>query len=55
MRKEMKVTGRMCRTKPDYSTAWTLAEEIRAFYEDPENVRKYEEWLKKREAQQKGA
>lgn len=28
---------------------------IRAFYENPENMRKFEEWQRQRQAQQKGA
>ena len=53
--KDLKVTGRMCEKKPDYSLAWMLADSIRQFYEDPANVKAFEEWEQEYEAKQKGA
>lgn len=55
MAQEMKVTGCMCSTKPDYSTAWTLLDEIHEFYADPENEKAFREWEKEYDARKKGA
>ena len=53
--KDLKVTANMCEQKPDYSLAWLLAESIRQFYEDPANVKAFEEWEKEYDEKQKGA
>ena len=55
MAQDLKVLGCMCSTKPDYSLAWTLVEEIEKFYEDPENEKAFLEWEKEYDARQKGA
>ena len=42
---EMKVTATRTRTKPKYDAlAAELLARCRAFYEDPENERAYQEW-----------
>ena len=54
MPRDLTVTGVACEQKPDYSLAWLLAESIRAFYEDPANVKAFEEWEKEYEKKEKG-
>ena len=42
---EMTITARASGRKPDYKkTAAALLERCRAFYQDPENEREYQEW-----------
>lgn len=46
------ITGAMCKKRPYYAPlAQTLLEEIRAYYEDPEHEKEFQEYL----ARQKGA
>ena len=46
---KMTVTARSSGKKPDYSkTAAALLERCRAFYQDPENERAYQEWKEKK-------
>ena len=46
---EMAITARKARTEPKYkATAAALLERCRAFYQDPENERAYQEWKEKR-------
>ena len=55
---EMRITARASGKKPDYKkTAAALLERCRAFYQDPENEREYQEWKAKRsvEHEQKAA
>ena len=55
---EMKITARASGRKPDYKkTAAALLERCRAFYQDPENEREYQEWKEQRsgEDEQKAA
>ena len=55
---EMRITARASGRKPDYKkTAAALLERCRAFYQDPENEREYQEWKAKRsgEHEQKAA
>ena len=48
----MEVTGAMIRRKPEYRTgAGNLLEAVERFFEDPENEKAFQEWLKEREAQ----
>jgi len=48
---ELRITARSSGKKPDYSkTAAALLERCRAFYQDPENEREYQEWKAKRDA-----
>ena len=42
---ERRITARSSGKKPDYTkTAAALLERCRAFYQDPENEREYQEW-----------
>ena len=42
---EMRITARASGRKPDYKkTAAALLERCRAFYQDPENERAFQEW-----------
>ena len=46
---EIRITARASGKKPDYrKTAAALLERCRAFYQDPENERAYQEWKEKR-------
>jgi hypothetical protein len=46
---ELRITARSSGKKPDYTkTAAALLERCRAFYQDPENEREYQEWKKQR-------
>ena len=49
--KDLPVVCRVCTdTKPNYSAAaGILANAVAAFFEDPENERAYQEWLKEKE------
>jgi len=48
---ELRITARSSGKKPDYTkTAAALLERCRAFYQDPENEREYQEWKAKRDA-----
>ena len=50
MEKVMQVKAVRVKGKPDYMPlARHLLDRIIAFYEDPENVRAFEEWKKERE------
>jgi len=54
-KEELRIVATMCRKKPDYQPlAQSLLPVIRAFYENPENEKEFQEWLKKRKAE-KGA
>ena len=42
---ELRIYAAEAKTKPDYTlTAPALLEKCRAFYQDPENERAYQEW-----------
>lgn len=42
---ELRIYAAEAKTKPDYTlTAPALLERCRAFYQDPENERAYQEW-----------
>ena len=46
---EIRITARTSGKKPDYrKTAAALLERCRAFYQDPENERAYQEWKEQR-------
>jgi hypothetical protein len=46
---EMTIAARASGKEPDYrKTAAALPERCRAFYQDPENERAYQEWKEKR-------
>ena len=46
---EMTITARSSGKKPDCrKTAAALLERCRAFYQDPENEKEYQEWKEKR-------
>lgn len=46
----LRITGGMCMKKPFYAPlAQTLLEEIRAYFEEPENEREFQAWLKTQE------
>ena len=46
---EMRITARASGKKPEYrKMAAALLERCRAFYQDPENERAYQEWKEKR-------
>ena len=48
---EMRITARASGRKPEYKkTAAALLERCRAFYQDPENEKEYQEWKAKRDA-----
>ena len=48
---ELTITARASGKKPNYKkTAAALLERCRAFYQDPENEREYQEWKAKRDA-----
>ena len=48
---EMRITARTATTKPNYrKTAAAMLERCRAFYQDPENERAYQEWKANRDA-----
>ena len=58
MTEELRITARYSGKKPNYKkTAAALLERCRAFYQDPENEREYQEWKAKRsgEHEQKAA
>lgn len=55
MAQDLKVIGCMCSAKPDYSLAWLLRDSIEKFYEDPENVKAFQEWEKRYDEKKKGA
>ena len=49
---EMTVTVEKAAVKPDYKPlARVLLEEFRAFFDNPENEKLYEEWKKQEKAQ----
>ena len=49
---EMRITARSSGRKPDYKkTAAALLERCRAFYQDPENERAYQEWKARKDGQ----
>ena len=51
--KETRISASRARTKPKYqANAAALLERCRAFYEDPENEKTYQEW---KETKKKGA
>ena len=55
---DLRITARASGKNPDYKkTAAALLERCRAFYQDPENEREYQEWKEKRsgEHEQKAA
>ena len=55
---EIRITARASGKKPDYrKTAAALLERCRAFYQDPENEKAFQEWKEKRsgEHEQKAA
>lgn len=46
---ELRIYAAEAKTKPDYTlTAPVLLEKCRAFYQDPENERAYQEWMAER-------
>ena len=46
---DLRITARASGKKPDYKkTAAGLLERCRAFYQDPDNERAYQEWKKQR-------
>lgn len=48
---ELRIYAAEAKTKPDYTlTAPALLEKCRAFYQDPQNERAYQEWKAKRDA-----
>ena len=48
---EMAITARTAKEKPNYrKTAAALLDACRLFYQDPENVRAYQEWKAARSA-----
>ena len=48
---EMTIAARVSGKEPDYrKTAAALLERCRAFYQDPENERAYQEWKTKMDA-----
>ena len=48
---ELRITARPSGKKPNYKkTAAALLERCRAFYQDPENEREYQEWKANRDA-----
>ena len=48
---EMTITARASGKKPDYrKTAAALLERCRAFYQDPENEKAFQEWKTKMDA-----
>jgi len=48
---ELQIYAAEAKTKPDYTlTAPALLDRCRAFYQDPENERAYQEWKAKRDA-----
>ena len=52
--KEMRITGRGSGKKPNYKkTAAALLERCRAFYQDPENEKAYQEWKEEQDKQKK--
>ena len=58
MTEELRITARSSGKKPNYKkTAAALLERCRAFYQDPENEKAYQEWKEKRsgEHEQKAA
>ena len=51
MTEELRITARSSGKKPNYKkTAAALLERCRAFYQDPENERAYQEWKANRDA-----
>lgn len=55
---ELQITARSSGKKPNYKkTAAALLERCRAFYQDPENEKEYQEWKARRsgEHEQKAA
>lgn len=54
MARDMMITATVSDREPDYSLAWLLAESIRKFYEDPANVKAFEEWEKKYDKKEEG-
>ena len=51
---QMRIEGIMMNTHGDpRPLARNLAEKCKAFYEDPENERAYQEWKKQREAKER--
>lgn len=52
-KEELRIVATMCRKKPDYQPlAQSLLPVIRAYFQDPENEKKFQEWLKEKEAKQ---
>ena len=53
---DVRITARASGKKPDYKkTAAALLERCRAFYQDPENEREYQEWKARKEREGKTA
>ena len=49
---DLRITARASGKKPDYrKTAAAMLERCRAFYQDPENERAYQEWKARRNRQ----
>lgn len=49
MAEELAITARTAKTKPNYQkTAAALLERCRAFYQDPENEKAFQEWKAER-------
>ena len=53
---DLRITARAAKTEPKYKrTAAELLERCRAFYQDPENEREFQEWKARKEQEGKTA
>ena len=54
MTEQLRITARQAKEQPKYKkTAAALLERCREFYQDPENVKRFEEWKAERNTQEK--